>query len=231
MAVLAKVKTVSLADSVEQNLLDYIRKEGLKTGDLIPKEEELSAALGVSRNIIREGIARLKAIGIIEARRKRGSVVCKPDLFSVMPKLMEANLFTKRDCADFMGLRIALELGMCEAVYLSRTPEKIAELRKCASNFQTADKRQEQKFHMMLLSFAENRMAQQLQNMLAYLFSKITFHGKNAPYSKLSPTPTHKDICDVLENGTLEDFWNVMRHHFEPYRKIFLDEPETEKNS
>lgn len=231
MAVLAKVKTVSLADSVEQNLLDYIRQAGLKTGDLIPKEEELSAALGVSRNIIREGIARLKALGIIEARRKRGSVICKPDLFFVMPKLMEANLFTKRDCADFMGLRIALELGMCEAVYLGRTREKIAELRKCASKSQFADKKQEQKFHMMLLSFAENRMAQQLQNVLSYLFSKISFGRKNATRHESLPSPTHKDICDVLENGTLEDFWKTMRRHFEPYREFLSAAPEQEKNS
>ena len=230
MKVLSKVKTVSLADSVEQNLLNYIRQAGLKTGDLIPKEEELASALGVSRNIIREGIARLKALGIIEARRKRGSIVCKPDLFSIMPKMMEANLFSKRDCADFMGLRIALELGMCEAVYLGRTPEKIANLRRCASELQSIGKKQEQNFHMMLLSFAENRMAQQLQEMLSYLFSKISFRHKFSAPGEAITTPTHKDICDVLETGTLEEFWTIMRRHFEPYRGILTAASDPQEN-
>lgn len=80
----------TLAEVVEKQLLGYIRQGGLQAGDLLPKEEELAAALKVSRHIVREGISRLKVLGIVEARKHRGTVIGEG--IDVPPDLDDAGL-------------------------------------------------------------------------------------------------------------------------------------------
>ena len=68
----AKTPRATLAENVERQLLDYIRHERLTPGAPLPKEEELAERLGISRHIVREGLSRLKALGLVESRKKRG---------------------------------------------------------------------------------------------------------------------------------------------------------------
>ena len=69
---LEALRSQTLADGVENSLLEYIRGNNMQIGDTLPKEEDLAESLGVSRHIVREGISRLKALGLVESRKKRG---------------------------------------------------------------------------------------------------------------------------------------------------------------
>ena len=51
---LQKIDTTSLVDKVEKRIIEFLTERNLKVGDSIPKELELSEALGVSRTVIRE---------------------------------------------------------------------------------------------------------------------------------------------------------------------------------
>ena len=51
----------------------------LEPGCRIPTEQQLSAKLGVSRNVIREAIAQLRADGLVEARQGVGAFVLAPE--------------------------------------------------------------------------------------------------------------------------------------------------------
>ena len=75
---LGEIKTITLADGVENRLLAYIRQAQIVPGDLLPGEEQLADDLNVSRHIVREGISRLKALGLVESRKKRGIVLKRP---------------------------------------------------------------------------------------------------------------------------------------------------------
>ena len=70
MAEISEPRASTLADGVEESLLEYIRSSGLTAGDALPKEEELAARMRVSRHIVREGISRLKTLGMVESRRR-----------------------------------------------------------------------------------------------------------------------------------------------------------------
>lgn len=50
-----------------------IRSGRLRPGDRLPTEHEFSARLGVSRNVVREAIARLRSEGIIESKQGIGA--------------------------------------------------------------------------------------------------------------------------------------------------------------
>ena len=65
------VDTSSLVDKVEASLVELLLERKLRVGDVIPKEIELSEALGVSRTVIREALTRLRLMGLIESKKPR----------------------------------------------------------------------------------------------------------------------------------------------------------------
>ena len=217
MKSLGELQTVTLADGVENRLLEYMRQASLNPGDPLPKEEELSTNLNVSRHIVREGVSRLKALGLIESRKKRGMVMKRPSAFTGLQKLAEADLFNLREREEFMELRVALELGMCDFIYARKTPEKLANLRNVAGlpNSSVQKFATEIDFHTCLMEIGGNQIVSQFREILANVFKPV-YEGKER-INKALRTPTHHEICDILEHGTFEEFHAVMRKHFEPY--------------
>ncbi|HUM64475.1 MAG TPA: GntR family transcriptional regulator, partial [Chitinophagaceae bacterium] len=89
---LKTVDTSSLVDRVEANLVNLLQERKLKVGDSIPKELELAELLGVSRTVIREALLRLRTMGLIESKKKKGAVITSPDLFGIMSKSMNPHI-------------------------------------------------------------------------------------------------------------------------------------------
>ncbi len=214
MVELAELKSTTLADGVEDSLLDYIRRSRLEPGDPLPKEEELSQRLNVSRHIVREGISRLKTLGLIESRKRKGMILTRPNAFAGVSKLAEARLFTGAECRQMMGIRVVMELGMAEFIYDRKTPTLLAELRKYAgTKLYCRNLQEEIDFHTRLFAIGGNEMANQFQQTLTAAFRQ----SDKSRFRPNAPTPTHKEICDTLENGTKEQFRKILRAHFTPY--------------
>ena len=213
MPELSEIHATTLADGVEDSLLRYIRSSNLAAGDALPKEEELAARLRVSRHVVREGLSRLKTLGLIEARKRRGMTLSRPNAFAGVSKLAEARLFSDSERREMMGLRVVMELGMAEFVYRRRTPELVAELRKFAGREQSSqDIPLEIAFHTRLFAIGGNAMANQFQQILV-----TAFRSRRGEAVSGLKTPSHREICDVLEHGSEAEFYRVLRAHFEPY--------------
>ncbi|MEL3972607.1 GntR family transcriptional regulator [Rossellomorea oryzaecorticis] len=58
---------------IVHQLRDMISKDGLKQGDKIPSERELSERLNVGRSSVREAFRALELLGLIETRRGEGT--------------------------------------------------------------------------------------------------------------------------------------------------------------
>lgn len=71
----AKMIAPRLADVVAREIEQRILEGGLKPGDRLPSERELSAQLGVSRASLREAIQKLIARGLLESRQGGGTFV------------------------------------------------------------------------------------------------------------------------------------------------------------
>jgi DNA-binding FadR family transcriptional regulator len=71
------LKKVSTADAIVTNLKERIRCGEFAPGALQPSERELQAQLGVSRLTLREGLARLTALGIIHVHHGKGAFVAE----------------------------------------------------------------------------------------------------------------------------------------------------------
>lgn len=65
----------TLTQQATDTLRRFILTEGLKVGDQLPSERDLSESLSVSRNIVREALSVLVAQGLIEKKAGRGIFV------------------------------------------------------------------------------------------------------------------------------------------------------------
>ncbi|MBQ9337321.1 MAG: FadR family transcriptional regulator [Lentisphaeria bacterium] len=215
MAELTELRSTTLADGVETSLLDYIRRSRLEPGDPLPKEEQLAEQLKVSRHIVREGVSRLKTLGLVESRKRKGMILTRPNAFAGVSKLAEAHIFSDTECRQMMGIRVIMELGMADFIFDRKTPALLAELRQYAGDRQVCrDLQEEIDFHSRLFALGGNAMASQFQRILTIAFQQ---HVPRRSSGKRRPTPTHRELCDTLENGTAEEFRQLLRRHLETY--------------
>jgi len=216
METLSNLKSVTLADGVEDCLLKYIQNSGLQPGDLLPKEEDIASRLNVSRNIVREGVSRLKTLGLVESRKRKGMILSRPNAFAGVSKLAEAKLFSPEECHELMGIRVVMELGMADFIFDRKTPEALAELRKVAGKPQNTQALEDElAFHSKLFAIGGNAMASRFRHILSNAFEPV--YQNRAVIKKGLNTPSHLEICDVLEHGTREEFQQILRVHFKPY--------------
>ena len=75
---LAPVTSTRVSDVVAERIEALIGDGSLAPGDRLPTEHELARRLGVGRTSVREGLGRLRALGLIEVRKGRGAFVAEP---------------------------------------------------------------------------------------------------------------------------------------------------------
>ena len=74
---LERIPRVDRVRSVMNALADHIDRAGMKPGDKLPTERELSLALGVGRSTVREVIRQLQALGVAEPRVGSGTFLIR----------------------------------------------------------------------------------------------------------------------------------------------------------
>jgi len=213
--------TSSLVDKVEDSLVDLLQKQKLSVGDVIPKEIELAAALGVSRTVIREALTRLRIMGLIESKKKKGSVITSPDIFGLMSKSMNPHILAPETLKEIFEIRLVLEIGMADLLFHRITKEQIADLRRIVSDEPPATQyhlfniEHEIAFHGKLYEITGNETLKKFQKMLLPVFDYVHNSGLLKKQPMLKTFVSHKELVDILENGSPEEFRNGMRSHLE----------------
>lgn len=224
------IDTSSLVDKVEDSLVDLLKERKLSVGDVIPKEIELAETLGVSRTVIREALTRLRLMGLIDSKKKKGSVITSPDLFGMMSKSMNPHILDQETLKEIFEIRLVLEIGMADLLFHRITKEDIAELRNIVSNeppttqYHLFNVEHEIAFHGKLYEITGNETLKKFQKMLLPVFDYVHNSGllKKQPFLRMFMS--HRDLVNILENGTPEEFRKGMRDHLENHFRRLFDE-------
>lgn len=217
----SQLDTSSLVDKVETQLVQLLVDRKLKVGDSIPPEIELSKALGVSRTVTREALLRLRMMGLIETKKKKGSVITSPDIFEIMSKSMNPHILDQNTLKEIFELRLVLEIGMADLLFLRITPQDIEDLKAIVANEPDTAKDHifnidhEIIFHGKLYEIAGNETLKKFQRMLLPVFDYVHNSGLLKKQVFTSRFVSHKGLVDILENGSPELFRNGMRNHLE----------------
>lgn len=116
-------RPASLHHTVQQSIKSYIVENGLKAGDSLPSENELSKQLDVSRNLVREAVRGLEALGIVDIRRGSGLYVSNFSLEKLMVNIDYGIQFGIHELNELFTVRRALETGMIEDAINAKTKE------------------------------------------------------------------------------------------------------------
>jgi DNA-binding FadR family transcriptional regulator len=102
----------------------------LKAGEKLPASKEIEQAAGVSRTVVRESVAILKAEGLLISRQGVGVFVTERKnnkLFSIE----EAEFNSIDDAIKILELRMAVEIEMAGMAAIHHTQKQLAHINAC----------------------------------------------------------------------------------------------------
>ena len=177
------IENVSLVDRVESNLVLLLQQQKLKVGDSIPTELELTEMLGVSRTVVREALMRLRLMGLIESKKKKGSVITSPDLFGNMSKSMNPHILSPETLREIFEIRLVLEIGMADLLFHRVSKEDIKILHEIVDDEPPSTQQHlfvaehEITFHGKLYEITGNETLKKFQKLLLPVFDYVHKSG------------------------------------------------------
>ncbi|MFI7701411.1 FadR/GntR family transcriptional regulator [Nonomuraea sp. NPDC049480] len=124
-------RTQQLVDTLTARIQEGV----IRPGERLPTESDLVETHGVSRTVVREAIARLKAAGLIETQHGRGSfVLARPSTTGFDP----APARTRQEVLDLLDFRMGVEVESAGLAAARRTGPGLAGLREALRGFESA---------------------------------------------------------------------------------------------
>lgn len=211
--------------STSEAVVNYFKKEiedgRLKGGDKLPSERELQNRLGISRFSLREGLARLSALGIIKIVHGEGSFISN-EINSLSLENVLLPLFSNRDKSSLEDLFEALSLIEGHLAYLAahrRSDKDLEDLQDIliksekAVNDHTSFLELDYQFHRKIAISTENVFFQKIVDVLnEYVQSMLRdySYGLNKRKNSLK---SHYKIFNFIKNGDAKGAEEITRNH------------------
>lgn len=215
-----------VSQGIVTNIMEMIKNGSLRVGDRLPAERVLTEQLGTSRASLREALAALEIIGIIEVRHGEGSFVSDlnvSNFLNTISPLFLKNDQMEKDLLDFRQLleQEALRLLMEKPIRNTyRLREYVAQMRKALDAGDiNANMEADVSFHKEIVELSNNYILKQALACVRYLIdqsvrfnvSKILQNDENGEllYNQ------HKEICSLIDMGYGQKAQNLLKIHLD----------------
>jgi len=201
------------------NAIKYAIQSGkLKIGDKLPREADMAEELGVGRSSLREGIKILNTYGVVESRHGEGTFIVDnsaKNFFEFMGFFP-----SKENTIYYLELRRVVEVGNIIHICESITDEEIAKLESLADilgqeatieDYAEADRA----FHHTLISYTQNPMLIQINNMIANMRSILLYRIFCYPEIVQDAYTAHHGIISALKNRDLNKCIDAVSSHID----------------
>ncbi|UKI33896.1 MAG: FCD domain-containing protein [Lentisphaeria bacterium] len=225
----------SLTDIAEKKIFDYLRENHFRPGDRLPMESELAEKFQISRTVVREALSRLRMMGFIESKKRRGMVVAHPNIFETIAKVIDPAFLDEEEKQDFFQLRLTIELGLADLLAEHLTEKDLADLEEIVREEERdpADYRRflacDCRFHARVYEATRCRSLASFQKILLGFFSdfETRFRHASSNFARRFDDPkqvTHRDLLDAFITRDAETIQRVMRRHLTIHRNPQLEE-------
>jgi DNA-binding FadR family transcriptional regulator len=127
----------NLTEEVVARIAAAIRSGRLAPGARLPTEQKLMTAMGVSRTVVREAVAALRAEGLVTTRQGSGAFVAA-DSSRVPFRIDPDGLSSIEDVLEVMELRLAIEVEAAALAAERMTPDRLAPIGRALRAIDTA---------------------------------------------------------------------------------------------
>ena len=226
-----ELTTTTLADHVEEKIIEYIKENDLTPGDSLPNEMYFSETMGISRNVVRESMSRLRMLGLIKSRTKRGMVITEPPLLIGFQKVLDPQFLSIGTMKELMGVRISLEIGLSELLFSNLKDEDIETLEKIvaiekAIEINNPQLEDEIRFHSNVYKIAGNNFIYQFNKIIhpVVVFAKQNYENFFQPINQLllekGEIVTHQDLLNKIKNRDKNGYIDAIKGHLKPYMEF-----------
>lgn len=223
--------TITLVDRVEEELLTYLTNQDFKIGDKLPSETELSESLGVTRNVVREALSRLKMMGMVESRTRRGMILTEPAIFGGMQRAICPKLMSRQALLELLAFRVALEVGITGFIFQNVTNDDIWELEQILHMQEAMGENiyanlSEHQFHSKLYEITRNKTIMNFQSIIQPVIEFVKANLRsyvsrtNAELRKQGELVTHQKLLELIKTGDEDGYRKAIEQHFFVYREI-----------
>lgn len=173
--------------------------DGLKAGDRLPSERELSARLNVGRSSVREALRALELVGLIETRRGEGTFVkhfYENGLVQLIATFLLQDEKTKQ---DLLQVKMLLEQNVL-SLLLGKTEKQLLPLWELVSSNETSLLLFHQAFFKRAVELTDNHLLYRIWLIVseyAATFSRET----EVPLGDIT---YYKNIYRAIENKDME---------------------------
>ena len=116
-----------LKDNVVKEIISLIARRVYRHGQRLPAERSLSEQFHVSRGTLRDGLAKLEALGVLEIKPGSGAYVKEFSMKEIPHDLVHRD-FSRVSLHDIIAARKAIELPAIALACESRTRRDIQKM-------------------------------------------------------------------------------------------------------
>ena len=146
-------------------------------------------------------------------------VITRPDVLTNMQRVMNPKLLDGETMKDIFEMRLVIEMGIGEILFLRKTPELLKKLEEIVEKEEKTTNRIDRlkydiEFHSMLYRISGNKTILRFQEMLMPIFDYVD-SGLTTKQKTMNAitNATHRDLLDELKHGTPSEFRNKMQSH------------------
>lgn len=198
-----------LPDIIASEIMSQINSGELAPDAKLPPEHDLAESFGVSRNVVREAISRLRSDGVIDTKPGRGAVVLPPSARSSF-RIDVLQLAEENRLSSLFELRGLLEINAAGIAAQRRSEQDLERLEAAIAlmegkkGFGDEQLEADADFHRVLGGATSNEY---LATIIAYLSNRLkeTVRATDKVYAKddlIEVTVSeHRMILDAVRSG------------------------------
>lgn len=212
---------ISTSEAVVNYFMQKIQAGELKPGDKLPSERKLQDELGISRFALREGLARLNALGIINSAQGKASVV-NSDVDSQSLNNVFLPLCAGEDPKyfdDLFASRILIEAETVSLAAANRTEEDVQVLNELLGQTSKALGIPERfidldyRFHYLIAEIGGNIFLAKIHGLLQHQLKATMARSTSTSSHREKSLAWHKKIAVCIGEADGEGAANAMRQH------------------
>lgn len=229
-----------MVTDLAETLRTRISKGEFTPGDRLPSEAVLSETYGVSRTVIREAIASLRADGLVEPRQGSGVYVLEARQSDVAP-FQNVDFDRVSSVVELLELRTAVESEAAALAAIRRSPSQEEHILECLQAFMEANRgersasQEDFALHLAIADASNNpRFGEFLRLLGANVIPRKALRPEGSELridtgylSRIAEE--HQRIVDAILDGDAERARQAMRVHLEGslsrYRRLLRSAP------
>ncbi|MDD4517141.1 MAG: FadR/GntR family transcriptional regulator [Limnochordia bacterium] len=230
-----------LYEQVAEQLRKFIIHQNLQPGDRLPSEEDLASIFGVGRSSVREAVKSLSVLGIVDARRREGTIVKNVDPTQFIENIAYGLCFSPEGLQELHHLRSIMELGLIQYIGSNESlrARTVKQLKKNLDEMETIID-DDHEFGVVDLKFHETFFRcvnSEVIEMFASVVNDFFVHSQSlyglsyAGNKQTRILNEHRRITEALEKGDLLEATQALTTHFSWFNKELVKEYAQSENN